>query len=133
MDASSHIDGASRPGVLLRRAVVVAVCAMAMLILGPLVTDAAAKPRVSTLYGVTGQRQLHASVRVTAAPLKARAVLHSRILSNRRTRSSARIVAGKVHLRWSVPASLGGSSETASETRQPRWPLSSRLGRSHAP
>lgn len=83
---------------------------MAMLTLGPLVASAVAKPRISTLYGVTGQRHVQASVHVSAAPPKARAVLESRVLLQRRTRASARVVAGKVRLSWNVPASLKSAS-----------------------
>jgi hypothetical protein len=104
--SAGHLGGSLRPRRLLERAVAFSSCALAVIAVGPMVADAVAKPHVSTLYGVTGQRHLQASVRVTNAPLRARAVLESRISLKRRARASATVLSGRVRLAWHVPAAL---------------------------
>lgn len=66
-----------------------------------------AAPRLSVAYGVLGERNLAASVRVADAPRGARAVLESRTPSRRARQRARRVLsAGRARLGWRVPRAL---------------------------
>lgn len=94
-----------RRGVLIGYPWRVIVIALVMFTVGPS-TMAAAKPRLSVLYGATGPR-LQASGTVTEAPRGARAVLETRVGGRVRARIRGPLGrAGRVKLSWRYPASL---------------------------